>query len=260
VIHHPTQLEWLEQGRLTRPLDVWLKIDSGMHRLGFAPGEVAAAGARLAAIPQVATLRYMTHFACADEPDSDRTLRQTDLFSETLQAVAGERSLANSAAVLGWPVTHADWVRPGIMLYGGSPLSGRSAAELDLQPAMTLSTRLIAIRTHRRGDAIGYGGGWVCPADMPVGVAAIGYGDGYPRHAPNDMPVLVNGERAPLAGRVSMDMICIDLRAHPGARVGDEVILWGRGLPVDEVAARAGTISYELLCRVGRRVHFAYTG
>jgi alanine racemase len=258
VIHHPVQLELLEGGRLTRPLDVWLKIDTGMHRLGFAPAAVAAASARLAAIPRVATVRYLTHFACADEPANDHTRRQSGLFTETLQSLAGERSLANSAAILGWPETRADWVRPGIMLYGGSPLAGRNAAELDLRPVMTLSTRLIAVNKHRQGEAIGYGATWVCPEDMPVGVAAIGYGDGYPRHAPNDMPVLVNGRRAPLAGRVSMDMICIDLRAQPEVQVGDEVVLWGRDLPVDEVAARAGTISYELLCGVNRRVHFEY--
>jgi len=260
VVHHPAQLDLLQDARLTRPLDVWLKIDSGMHRLGFAPGEAAAASARIAAVPQVATLRYMTHFACADEPDNERTPQQARVFSESLQSLAGERSLANSAAILGWPETHAEWVRPGIMLYGGSPLAGHTAEQLDLQPVMTLGTRLIAVSRHRRGEAIGYGGTWVCPEDMPVGVAAIGYGDGYPRHAPNGMPVLVNGARAALAGRVSMDMICIDLRAHPDAQVGDEVILWGRDLPVDEIAALAGTISYELLCGVSRRVHFEYDG
>lgn len=258
VVHHPAQLDLLEGGGLMRPLDVWLKIDSGMHRLGFAPGETAAASARIAAVPQAATLRYMTHFACADEPGNEHTRQQARVFSESVQSLAGERSLANSAAILAWPDTHAEWVRPGIMLYGASPLAGHTAAQLDLLPVMTLATRLIAVNRHRQGEAIGYGGTWTCPEDMSIGVAAVGYGDGYPRHAPSGMPVLVNGSRAPLVGRVSMDMICIDLRAHPDARVGDEVILWGRDLPVDEVAAMAGTISYELLCGVNRRVHFEY--
>lgn len=254
VVHHGSQLELLERGRLGRPLDAWLKVDSGMNRLGFAPGEAAAARARLAAVRGIGSVRLLTHFACADDLASDFTSTQLQRFSSCAAGLPGERSLANSAAILGWPETHADWVRPGIMLYGASPLLGKGALALDLRPVMTLSTRLIAVNARHRGDPVGYGGDWVCPSDMNVGVAAIGYGDGYPRHAPGGMPVLVNGERVPLAGRVSMDMICLDLSAQPRARVGDEVILWGEGLPVEEVAARAGTISYELFCGVGRRV------
>jgi len=180
------------------------------------------------------------------------------MFLDAVAASGAEQTLANSAAILGWPDTHRDWVRPGIMLYGGSPLSGQTAQSLDLQPVMTLSTRLIAVNARRQGDAIGYGGDWTCPGDMRIGVAAIGYGDGYPRHAPSGAPVLVNGKPAALAGRVSMDMICIDLSDHPDAQVGDEITLWGEGLPVDEVATAAGTISYELLCGVGARVQFEY--
>jgi alanine racemase len=180
------------------------------------------------------------------------------VFQDAVATDSAAQTLANSAAILGWPATHRDWVRPGIMLYGSSPLSGHDAQTLNLQPVMTLSTRLIAVNARRQGDAIGYGEDWTCPVDMRIGVAAIGYGDGYPRHAPSGAPVLVNGKRAALAGRVSMDMICIDLRAQPDAKVGDEVILWGEGLPVDEVAAAAGTISYELLCGVGSRVRFEY--
>lgn len=258
VIHSTHQVEMLEQGRLSRPLDIWLKIDTGMHRLGFTAADAAAVAERLRSIPQVATVRFMTHFACADDLSSKVTAAQIRLFSATPGADAAERSLANSAGVLGWPEAHREWVRPGIMLYGSSPLTGKSAAALDLQPVMTLSTALIAVKALRKGDAVGYGGDWSCPRDMHVGVAAIGYGDGYPRHAPSGMPVRVNGRPAVLAGRVSMDMVCIDLGDQPQARVGDEVVLWGAGLPVDEVAARAGTISYELLCGVGSRVHFDY--
>ena len=258
VIHSLHQVEMLEQGRPGQPLDIWLKMDTGMHRLGFRPAQAAAVAERLRAIPQVATLRLMTHFACADDLASDVTATQIRLFNETPGTDVAECSLANSAGVLGWPEARREWVRPGIMLYGSSPLTGQSAAALDLQPVMTLSTELIAINALGRGDAVGYGGDWVCPRDMRVGVAAIGYGDGYPRHAASGMPVLVNGRPASLAGRVSMDMICIDLGDQPDARVGDAVVLWGAGLPVDTVAAQAGTISYELLCGVGSRVHFEY--
>jgi alanine racemase len=259
VIHHESQLELLEQGSLLRPLDVWLKLDTGMHRLGFATESVDAVTSRLQKIPRIAAIRYMSHFPCADDLDNHSTATQRQTFLDVLAASPAEQTLANSAAILGWPDTHLDWVRPGIMLYGGSPLAGHSAASLDLQPVMTLSTRLIAVNERQAGDAIGYGGDWVCPTDRLVGVAAIGYADGYPRHAPGGTPVLVSGKPAKLAGRVSMDMICIDLADHPQASVGDEVILWGEGLPVDEVAAAAGTISYELLCGVGSRVQFDYS-
>ena len=259
VIHHESQLALLEQGGLLRPLDVWVKLDTGMHRLGFAPENVEAVTARLRKIPRIGVIRYMSHFSCADDLDSNSTSSQRQTFLDAVAATPAEQTLANSAAILGWPETHLDWVRPGIMLYGGAPLAGHSAASLDLQPVMTLGTRLIAVNERRAGDAIGYGEDWVCPTDRLIGVAAIGYGDGYPRHAPSGTPVLVNGKRANLAGRVSMDMICIDLADHPQASVGDEVILWGEGLPVDEVATVAGTLSYELLCGVGSRVQFDYS-
>ncbi|MGD8629112.1 MAG: alanine racemase, partial [Gammaproteobacteria bacterium] len=248
----------LEQGCLNRPLDIWLKIDTGMNRLGFTPAHAASARQRLAGITGIGEVRLMTHFACADDLSSDYTRLQLGRFGEVAAQLPGECSLANSAGVLGWPESHADWVRPGVMLYGSSPLLGRRAAELDLRAVMTLTTRLIAVNSRRQGDPVGYSGDWVCPADTNIGVAAIGYGDGYPRHAPSGMPVLVNGKRVPLAGRVSMDMICLDLGTQPQAQVGDEVILWGDGLPVDEVAALADTISYELFCGVGRRVQFDY--
>ena len=256
VIHHPVQVEILEKSRLSRSLDVWLKVDTGMHRLGFAPAAVPAIVERLGRIDRISRLRWFSHLACADNEGSRYTTSQLNVFSQSIQGREGERSLANSAAVLAWPETHLDWVRPGIMLYGGSPLLGKTASELGLQPVMTLDTRLIAVNTRQPGDAVGYGGDWVCPETMRVGVAAVGYGDGYPRHAPGGMPVLLNGKRAALIGRVSMDMICIDLRPHPDARVGDQVTLWGEGLPVDEVAVKAGTIAYELLCNVNRRVSF----
>jgi len=259
VIHHDSQLQWLAQGHLLRPLDVWLKIDTGMHRLGFSPDSISDITTRLQQITQVGTVRYMTHFPCADDLDNPDTRQQIDAFGHALAAVDGEHSLANSAGILGWPAARADWIRPGIMLYGSSPLCGRTAQSLDLQPVMTLSTKLIAVNVRKQGDTIGYGGDWSCPADMPIGVAAIGYGDGYPRHAPSGTPVRVKGRAASLVGRVSMDMVCIDLRNVPDPQVGDEVILWGEGLPIDDIAAAADSISYELLCGVGSRVQFDYT-
>jgi alanine racemase len=258
VVHHAGQIGLLEQTRPGRPLDVWLKIDTGMHRLGFEPGVVPAVVERLRRTGRVGDIRFLSHFCCADDPGADHTPRQQRLFMQTIEGLAGERTLANSAAVLAWPETHLEWVRPGVMLYGSSPLPHASAADLDLRPVMTLGTQLIAVAQRRQGDPVGYGAAWECPEPMTVGIAAIGYGDGYPRHAPSGMPVLVNGRRAALAGRVSMDMIGIDLRGHPEARVGDPVTLWGEGLPVDEVAAAAGTISYELFCGVSSRVAFDY--
>jgi alanine racemase len=258
VLHHSSQIDLLERTPPARPLDAWLKIDTGMNRLGFAPSDVSSVIDRLARLDCIGNLRLMSHFACADDPDNDYTSRQLDRFMEATQGLQGERSLANSAALLAWPDTRLDWVRPGIMLYGASPLLNKTADELGLRPVMTLTTRLIAVNRHQAGDAVGYGGDWVCPEAMNIGVAAIGYGDGYPRHAPSGMPVLVNGKRTSIIGRVSMDMVCIDLRSQPDASIGDEVVLWGEGLPVDEVAAHAGTIAYEILCSVNNRVHFDY--
>ncbi len=261
VVHSAEQLVLLEAASPARPLTVWLKVDSGMHRLGFAPEHVAGAWARLQACPAVARgVRLMTHLARADRRDTAAIHPQLDVFAEAVSELEGERSIANSGAILACPASHQQWVRPGIMLYGASPFVDGDPFADNLRPAMTLTTRLIAVNRFRRGDAVGYGGAWTCPEDMPVGVAAIGYGDGYPRHAETGTPVLVNARRVPLIGRVSMDMICLDLRGQPEAKAGDPVVLWGDGLPVDEIARHAGTIPYELLCRVTPRVHFAEQG
>lgn len=256
VVHHPDQVAMLERVRLERPLRVWLKIDSGMHRLGVAPEATPGLWQRLQACPVVAELRLMSHLARADERDCDYTPYQLHVFNQATRGLPGERSLANSAGILGWPRTHFDWVRPGLMLYGASPFVDSLAEAEGLQPVMTLSTRLIAVNRLRQGDPVGYGGTWVCPQDMAVGVAAIGYGDGYPRHAPSGTPVLVNGRPAALIGRVSMDMITLDLRRQPEARIGDPVVLWGKGLPIESIARAAGTIPYTLMCGVTGRVHF----
>lgn len=254
VVHHESQLTMLEADRGAPPIPVWLKLDTGMHRLGFSVAEFPAILERLRGCEAVGTLRLITHLAYADDPHNGETLRQADLLHGAAGGAGFELSIANSAGVLGWPQTHAHWVRPGVMLYGVAPFIGGLGPEQGLRPAMTLSSELIAVNHYRRGDRIGYSGTWVCPEDMRVGVVAIGYGDGYPRHAPSGTPVLVNGRRVPLVGRVSMDMLSVDLRSQPRARVADPVVLWGEGLPVEEVARQAGTIGYELLCGVAPRV------
>ena len=255
VVHHDVQLDALEGARLDTPVHVWLKIDSGMHRLGFPPERAADAYRRLRACAQVRPeIRLMTHLANADAREDPATPEQLGVFQRAVEGLPGERSIANSAGILAWPQTHADWVRPGLMLYGVTPFLSGSAQDAGLRAAMSLTSRLIAINHRRRGDAIGYGGDYRCPEDMPVGVIAIGYGDGYPRAAVTGTPVLVGGRRVSLVGRVSMDLITVDLRDHPRAAVGDEAVLWGRGLPVEEVARCASTIPYELLCRVAARV------
>lgn len=257
VVHHPEQIRLLQQHRVSQPVQLWLKIDTGMHRLGILPEQAIEAYHQLAALPMVITPpRLMTHLANGDDLSDPTTLQQCNQMRSLVAPLDGEISIANSAGILGWPDSHADWVRPGIMLYGVSPFIDGRAADHDLRPVMSLRSSLIAINHYHKGDAIGYGGTWVCPEDMPVGVVTIGYGDGYPRHAQSGTPVLVNGQRVPLVGRVSMDMISVDLRGLPEAQVGDPVTLWGRGLPIEEIAEAAGTIPYQLLCGVTGRVAF----
>ncbi|MBS0582170.1 MAG: alanine racemase [Proteobacteria bacterium] len=266
VIHHESQLAWLAAERHAagrRPLRAWLKIDTGMHRLGFDPARVADVHAKLRALPGVdADIVLMTHFAASDEFDNGLTAAQIARFDEVTAELAGARSLANSAGLLGWPTALAarggaqSWVRVGGLLYGLSVVDGKTGADLGFEPAMTLSTRLISVKQVKRSERIGYAATWECPEDMPIGVAAIGYGDGYPRSAQPGTPVLVNAARAAIVGRVSMDLITIDLRNAPNAQVGDRVTLWGRDLPVETIAAHAGTISYDLTCGMTRRVLF----
>lgn len=257
VIHHDSQLAWLEADGNPHPLTVWLKLDTGMHRLGFPPERADEVHARLRALPQIdERICLMTHFARSDEFDADTTRCQLERFGTSAASLSGERSLANSAAILGWPATHGDWVRAGGVLYGVSAVAGKTGADFGFVPAMTLTARLIAINTVCKDEAIGYGGTWTCPEDMPVGVIAIGYGDGYPRHTRVGTPVLLRDRRAAVIGRVSMDLITIDLRSHPEACVGDEAVLWGRDLPVETIGECADTIGYELICGMTRRVDF----
>jgi alanine racemase len=263
VVHSFEQLALLSAWRGARQLHVWLKIDTGMNRLGFCLADFAAAWQQLTACASVATApRVMTHLACADERDSATTQAQLTKFRGVADALGLERSAANSAGLLAWPDARMEWVRPGLMLYGISPFADAKAQEFDLRPVMTLLTPLIAIRAVKAGERVGYGGTWCAPCDGRIGIAAIGYGDGYPRQIGAGSPVLVNGVECCIAGRVSMDMIAIDLTALPtgnaSAKVGDEVTLWGNGLPVERMAASADTIPYELVCGISQRVAVEY--
>ncbi|MCB1801085.1 MAG: alanine racemase [Gammaproteobacteria bacterium] len=258
AVHSLVQLEWLERAQLARPLQVWLKIDTGMHRLGFNPDRVAHLYTRLRESDNVDDIVLMTHFSRADETEDATTARQLAEFVASTAGIDAPLSLANSAGLMAWPETHRDWVRPGIMLYGSSPLSDDDSRSTELIPVMRLESQLIAIRELAPGEAIGYGGRFVCDRPTRVGTVAIGYADGYPRHAPDGTPVLVNGRRSRLIGRVSMDMITVDLNDQPNATIGDPVQLWGDQISANEVARHCGTIAYELFTRITRRVHLEY--
>jgi alanine racemase len=265
VVHRESQIDWLATHKTEIPHRVFLKINTGMNRLGFAPQAARAAYVRLGALPQVDEVSLMTHFADADAPlDAGRGIaHQLAAFEAATCDLAGERSLANSAALLRQghdPRVRGDWVRPGIVLYGASPDHAvHDAAHWGLQPAMTLKTELVGVQSLQAGDTVGYGSLFQAEAPMRVGVAACGYADGYPRHCPTGTPVLVGGVRTRTLGRVSMDMIAVDLTPVPAAQPGAEVVLWGRSdhgsqLPIDEVAAAGGTLGYELMCALAARV------
>ncbi len=255
VVHCPAQLKIMEARTEPRACSVWLKLDTGMNRLGFKTAEFNAVYQRLSQCTLVKQpISLMTHFASADDVNDDQTLKQIDLFKRTVAGFSGERSLANSAGILGWESSLNDWVRPGVMLYGISPFPDATGNQLGLKPVMALRSRLIAVKPIDAGESVGYGGSWTCEKSTTLGVVAIGYGDGYPRHAKAGTPVLVNGKRVSLIGRVSMDMITVDLENQPDAKPGDPVVLWGESLPVEEIALRADTIPYTLVCGVTQRV------
>jgi alanine racemase len=272
TVHCNEQIDWLAAHKTQQPHRVFLKMNSGMNRLGFTPTAFRAAWVRLNALPQVEEISLMTHFSDADGPRG--IAHQVAAFEAATADLPGERTLCNSAAILrhagsplrgeGVSTLAADWVREGIALYGGAPdHPEHTAASWGLRPTMTLSTRVIGVQTLQPGDTVGYGSSFTAEQPMRIGVIACGYADGYPRHAPTGTPVLVNGMRTRVVGRVSMDMITVDLTPlDASTSVGAEVVLWGRAaagteLPVDEVAACSGTIAYELLCAVAQRVPFA---
>ena len=252
MIHCRQQIDWLKQRPAARPLNLFVKFDSGMHRLGFALSEFDAVMAELQSLPAVGEITLMTHFAQADESAGIAPALQA------FQQHAGPTQLAwttaNSAALLRYPEARGDWVRPGIMLYGASPFTEIPAAELGLKPAMKLQSEIIAVQQLKAGDCLGYGCAFRAEQAMRIGVVACGYADGYPRHAPTGTPILVDGQRTRTLGRVSMDMLFTDLSTLPDARAGSPVVLWGEQLPVEDVAHAAHTISYELLCALAPRV------
>jgi alanine racemase len=258
VVHQYEQLELLERATLTKSITVWLKIDTGLHRLGFAPQEVHDVWRRLQYCNNVKEIRLLSHFSEPDNLLQPTTYDQFALFKQSVTGLTAPRSLANSAGILAWPDMYCEWVRPGIMLYGVSPFADKTGLDHDLKPVMTLRSELIAVYPLSKGHAVGYGRTFVCQEDTMMGIVAIGYGDGYPRHAKNGTPVLVNNKIVPLIGRVSMDMIAVDLCSQPNAKIGDPVVLWGEGLPVEKVASSAETIGYELVCKVTPRVRRIY--
>lgn len=258
VVHDFWQLDLLLQLPPERPLALWFKLDSGMHRLGFPLAAARQLADRLRQRPAWTLAGWMTHLACADEAENPMTQRQIEAFEQAVEGLPGPRSIANSAGLIAWSRARVDWVRPGLMLYGSSPLPGKTGADLGLVAAMAVESRLIAVHELEAGETVGYGATFRCPERMRVGVVAVGYADGVHRILPTGAPVLIHGRRSPIVGRVSMDMITVDLRQLPQAQVGDAVLLWGPGLPAEEVAGWAGTLAYELFCGLTNRVHFVH--
>ncbi|MTH47984.1 alanine racemase [Intestinirhabdus alba] len=260
AVHNQEQLAALEAASLEEPVTVWMKLDTGMHRLGVRPEEAGEFYQRLTRCKNVRQpVNIISHFARADEPECDATGKQLAVFNAFCEGKPGLRSIAASGGILLWPQSHFDWARPGIILYGVSPLDGGSTgADFGCRPVMSLTSSLIAVREHKAGEPVGYGGTWISDRDTRLGVVAMGYGDGYPRAAPSGTPVLVNGREVPIVGRVAMDMICVDL--GPGAQdnTGDPVILWGDGLPVERIAEITKVSAYELITRLTSRVAMQY--
>ncbi len=258
VVHSQEQLDALKNAELPNPIKVWLKVDTGMHRLGVALEEVDYYCQEFAKCANIEPhFGFVSHFSRADELDSDYTQIQLERFLSATQNKSGERTIAASGGILFWPESHLEFIRPGIIMYGVSPTDTPSQ-EYGLEPVMTLASSLIAVRNHKAGEPVGYGGIWVSEKDTKIGVVAIGYGDGYPRNIPQGTPVYVNGRLVPIVGRVSMDMITIDLGKDCCDKVGDEVILWGKELPIETVAQYTGILSYELMTKLTPRVLTEY--
>ncbi|AWW35144.1 alanine racemase [Mannheimia varigena] len=249
---------WIRKAKIYFPINIWLKIDTGMHRLGIHPEQVDLFVERLKNCSLVNSISFVSHFSRADEPDCGYTEKQIALFEQaTAKYQEHDRSISASSGILYWKQAHYDWVRPGIIMHGISP-HYTPITDLGFKPVMTLSSSLIAVRTHKVGEPVGYGGAWISPKDTKLGVIAMGYGDGYPRNAPEGTPVLVNGRIVPIVGRVSMDMLTVDLGADSQDKVGDKVIFWGEKLLIEDVAKHIGVISYELITKLTPRVIFEY--
>lgn len=265
VIHAIEQvhiLASLKNQPCSSPLKIWLKIDTGMHRLGFLPEEINDIIPILESLPFIAKpFVIMSHFACADEPGHPLNQVQLNRLLKIKHDFPHHQfSLANSAAIIRFPESHFDWVRPGIMLYGISPFSNRTGQDEQLIPAMEIKTQLIEKKFIKKNETVGYGATWTAPEDMPIGIIAIGYGDGYPRHAASGTPTLIREKICPIIGRISMDLSCVDLKDCMNAEIGDEVLLWGKTLPIELIAQKSSTIAYELVTKITRRVNFHYEG
>lgn len=261
VVHDPLQIRLLEAHRGPERFTLWIKIDTGMNRLGFRPEAFPEALARLRALTVPALeLRLMTHLARADERAAGMTRAQVASFDRAIAAVATvgtnrlATSIGNSAGILGWPHAHGDWIRPGLALYGVSPFGGETASQHGLKPVMTLETTVLTVREVKQGETVGYAGAWQAARESAIAILAAGYGDGLPRHLDSGTPVLIGGARYPLVGRVSMDMIAVDVTGAARIATGAKAVIWGEGLPVEEIARHADTIPYELLCGVSQRV------
>ncbi len=250
VVHAEHQIGLLENDK-RKGLNLWLKCDTGMNRLGFSADMFKPALQRLLIMKH--DISVMTHFSNADDLDDNKTTQQIQLFHQLTKGFTGEKSCANSAGIIAWPTSHYQWVRSGTMLYGASPMLSQSAQQLNLKPVMNFQATVIAIKSLKKGDTVGYGSTWVASKATRIAVVSAGYGDGYPRHTRENTPVLIKGQRYPLVGRVSMDMLTVDI-ADNDIVIGDKVLLWGAGLPVEEIAGYANTIGYTLLCGITRRV------
>ena len=259
VVHSQWQIEAVEQAQLSKPLTVWLKLDSGMHRVGLHPSDYQQAYRRLLASGKVSKIVLMSHFARADELECERTAEQLAIFQQAGAGLSAEVSLRNSPALLGWPQVPSDWVRPGIMLYGATPFEQAQELAARLRPVMTLESKVISVRELPAGEPVGYGARFVADRPTRVGVVAMGYADGYPRHAPTGTPVMVDGQPTRLIGRVSMDMLTVDLTDLPQAGLGSRVELWGKQVLASDVAMAAGSIPYQIFCNL-RRVPLLYLG
>lgn len=257
VVHNQDQLDAIKRANLENPIKVWLKIDTGMHRLGVSLEEVDYYYNELMNCPNVDEVGFVSHFSRADETDSDYTNIQLNRFLDATKNKKGNRTIAASGGILFWEDSHLEYIRPGIIMYGVSPINIPSS-EYGLIPVMTLTSSLIAVRDHKKGEPVGYGGIWVSEQDTKIGVVAIGYGDGYPRNVPAGTPIYINGRRVPIVGRVSMDMVTVDLGPDCKDKVGDEAVLWGKELPIEEVAEITGLLSYELMTKLTPRVLTEY--
>jgi alanine racemase len=259
VVHSVQQVEILKKYLGQTKISIWLKLNTGMNRLGLSPSEFSKAYQQLIALPNInSSISLMTHLSSADDMKSSMTQQQIALFNKTVNNISGEKSIANSAGIIGWPNSVTNWVRPGLMLYGVSPFLNSYGEDFGLNPVMSLHSKIIAVKNIAAGESVGYSGAWVSKKQTRLGVVGIGYGDGYPRHAKIGTPVLVNNKRVPLVGRVSMDMITVDLSSQKNAKPGDPVTLWGDGLAVEEIAKYADTISYTLLCGITQRIKVSY--